>query len=125
MLNKFLKKMFLFQHFAYHCVNRFCKVFAKLWIRYLHRENALQEMLLQGFTKLSRNFSGKYSLKNHFMKYYQGFQKDFLKRFFLLNCKKIFLKPSKNFSRKVITKPFKNILHIITWTVFAMFSHRF
>ena len=40
--------------FLYHCLKCFSQVFGTFWTRFWHRENAFQEMLLQGFTSISR-----------------------------------------------------------------------
>ena len=84
-------------------------------------------MLLQGFSKLIRNFSCKLSLTKYFLEYYEKISKGFLGKMFLSNwkCKTIFPNPCKNISRKVIRNPFKNISCIIIWNDLAKFCNIF
>ena len=83
-------------------------------------------MLLQDFTKHSRNFFRKLSLKKHFLIYYGKVWKTFLRKvFFNWNCKRIFPKPCKNISQKVIRKPIKKIFCIIAWNITRRFQKEF
>ena len=68
--------------FLYHCLKCFSQVFGTFWLRYRYHENKFQEMLLQGFTNRSRNFSRELSLQKHFLKYYGKVSKTFLKKIF-------------------------------------------
>ena len=126
-LKMFLKKIFLFQpnhsrnilktfqkyftkgykesfqkSFLHHCQKRFSKVFATYRTWSCRREKTFQEMLLQDFTKLSRNFSCQISLKKPFMKYYEKHAKKFHVKYSheIENVKKYFRNLAKIFHER-------------------------
>ena len=86
----------------------------------------ISETLQKYFTKGYKETFQKDFLY-HCLKYYEKVWKRFLGKMFLWNWKrnKIFPKPCKNISQKVIRKPFKNISCIIAWNVLAKFLQRF